>query len=85
MCGEGGGLEEGPPLHPRPRPLDFGSRFIALPVPFHVPRRYWRFSEAQGRRVQGPFRIRDTWPALPPKLDSAFEEPLTKKMFFFAG
>ncbi|XP_008157169.2 matrix metalloproteinase-9 [Eptesicus fuscus] len=47
--------------------------------------RYWRFSEAQGRRVQGPFLIRDTWPALPSKLDSAFEEPLTKKIFFFSG
>ncbi|XP_016060308.1 PREDICTED: matrix metalloproteinase-9 [Miniopterus natalensis] len=47
--------------------------------------KYWRFSEAQGRRVQGPFLIRDTWPALPSRLDSAFEEPLTKKIFFFAG
>ncbi|XP_066092876.1 matrix metalloproteinase-9 [Saccopteryx bilineata] len=47
--------------------------------------RYWRFSEAQGRRVQGPFLIRDTWPALPPRLDSAFEEPMTKKIFFFSG
>ncbi|XP_045689585.1 matrix metalloproteinase-9 [Phyllostomus hastatus] len=47
--------------------------------------KYWRFSDAQGRRVQGPFLIRDTWPALPSKLDSAFEEPATKKIFFFAG
>ncbi|KAF5917467.1 matrix metalloproteinase-9 [Diceros bicornis minor] len=47
--------------------------------------RYWRFSEGKGRQVQGPFRIRDTWPALPHKLDSAFQEPLTKKIFFFSG
>ncbi|KAM5220695.1 matrix metalloproteinase-9 [Hipposideros larvatus] len=47
--------------------------------------RYWQFSGGQRRRVQGPFLIRDTWPALPHKLDSAFEEPLTKKIFFFSG
>ncbi|KAM7125020.1 matrix metalloproteinase-9 [Molossus nigricans] len=47
--------------------------------------KYWRFSEAQGRRVQGPFLIRDTWSELPSKLDSAFQDPLTKKIFFFSG
>ncbi|CAK6447873.1 unnamed protein product [Pipistrellus nathusii] len=47
--------------------------------------RYWRFSEAQGRLVQGPFLIRDKWPALPSKLDSAFEDPQSKKIFFFSG
>ncbi|XP_036900080.1 matrix metalloproteinase-9 isoform X2 [Sturnira hondurensis] len=47
--------------------------------------KYWRLSKAQGRRVQGPFLIRDTWPALPSKLDSAFEEPVSKKIFFFSG
>nr|XP_017508908.1 matrix metalloproteinase-9 [Manis javanica] len=47
--------------------------------------RYWRFSEGKRRGVQGPFRITDTWPALPRKLDSAFEDPLTKKIFFFSG
>ncbi|XP_016007832.2 matrix metalloproteinase-9 [Rousettus aegyptiacus] len=47
--------------------------------------KYWRFSEDQERKVQGPFPIRNTWPALPSKLDSAFEEPLTKKIFFFSG
>lgn len=52
---------------------------------FHVLRKYWRFSDTQGRRVQGPFLIRDTWPALPSKLDSAFEEPVSKKIFFFSG
>ncbi|XP_040837322.1 matrix metalloproteinase-9 [Ochotona curzoniae] len=47
--------------------------------------RYWKFSEGRGRRSQGPFLITDTWPALPAKLDAVFEEPLTKKLFFFSG
>ncbi|KAF7462054.1 Hypothetical predicted protein [Marmota monax] len=47
--------------------------------------RYWRFSEGRGPRLQGPFLIADTWPALPARLDSAFEEPLSKKIFFFSG
>nr|XP_025870526.1 matrix metalloproteinase-9 [Vulpes vulpes] len=47
--------------------------------------KYWRFSKGKGRRVQGPFLITDTWPALPRKLDSAFEDRLTKKTFFFSG
>ncbi|KAF6284549.1 matrix metallopeptidase 9 [Rhinolophus ferrumequinum] len=47
--------------------------------------KYWQFSEGQRRSVQGPFLIRDTWPTLPHKLDSAFEDPLTKKIFFFSG
>lgn len=54
-------------------------------VPFLVPRKYWRFSKGKGRRVQGPFLITDSWPALPRKLDSVFEDPLTKKIFFFSG
>lgn len=66
-------------------PLVFGSSFSAPPLPFHIPRKYWQFSEGQRDRVQGPFLIRDTWPTLPYKLDSAFEEPLTKKLFFFSG
>ncbi|KAF3824953.1 hypothetical protein GH733_010287 [Mirounga leonina] len=47
--------------------------------------KYWRFSEGKGRRMQGPFLITDSWPALPHKLDSAFQDPLTKKIFFFSG
>ncbi|XP_003467841.2 matrix metalloproteinase-9 [Cavia porcellus] len=46
---------------------------------------YWKFSEGRRRRLQGPFRISDTWPALPTRLDSAFEDPLSKKIFFFSG
>lgn len=47
--------------------------------------KYWRLSEGKEHRVQGPFLIKDRWPALPHKLDSAFEEPLSKKIFFFSG
>lgn len=35
--------------------------------------------------MQGPFLVKSKWPALPRKLDSAFEDPLTKKIFFFSG
>ncbi|MBZ3890150.1 Matrix metalloproteinase-9 [Sciurus carolinensis] len=45
--------------------------------------RYWQFSEDRGR--QGPFLITDTWPALPARLDSAFKEPISNKIFFFSG
>ncbi|XP_020023644.1 matrix metalloproteinase-9 isoform X1 [Castor canadensis] len=47
--------------------------------------RYWRLIEGKRRQIQGPFLIADTWPALPAKLDSAFEDPLSKKIFFFSG
>uniref|UniRef100_A0A3B1JRD4 Matrix metalloproteinase-9 n=1 Tax=Astyanax mexicanus TaxID=7994 RepID=A0A3B1JRD4_ASTMX len=33
----------------------------------------------------GPFRISVMWPALPAKINTAFEDPLTKKIYFFAG
>ncbi|XP_004687492.1 PREDICTED: matrix metalloproteinase-9 [Condylura cristata] len=46
--------------------------------------KYWRLSEGSGHQVQGPFLIKSTWPALPAKLDSAFEDPLSKKIFFFS-
>ena len=67
-----------------PRPLTLCSRFSASRSLFSS-RRYWRLSESGGRRLQGPFLIKNTWPALPRKLDSAFEDPLTKKIFFFSG
>ncbi|XP_005363192.1 matrix metalloproteinase-9 [Microtus ochrogaster] len=47
--------------------------------------RYWKFLNRRGSRLQGPFLIARTWPALPAKLDSAFEDPLSKKIFFFSG
>ncbi|XP_006971033.3 matrix metalloproteinase-9 isoform X1 [Peromyscus maniculatus bairdii] len=47
--------------------------------------RYWKFLNRRGSPLQGPFLIARTWPALPAKLDSAFEDPLSKKIFFFSG
>ncbi|ERE71580.1 matrix metalloproteinase-9 [Cricetulus griseus] len=47
--------------------------------------RYWKFLNRRGSRLQGPFLIARTWPALPAKLDSAFEDPQSKKIFFFSG
>ncbi|KAF7235808.1 Matrix metalloproteinase-9 [Varanus komodoensis] len=46
---------------------------------------YWRKPSAGAARIQGPLRIRDTWPALPDLIDAAFQDPLTKKLFFFSG
>lgn len=83
MCCEEGRLQEGPAC-PFP-PTGLWLKVQCLAIPFSLPRRYWRLSEGQGGRVQGPFLIKDTWPALPSKLDSAFEDPLTKKVFFFSG
>ncbi|CAH6776785.1 matrix metalloproteinase-9 isoform X1 [Phodopus roborovskii] len=47
--------------------------------------RYWKFLNRRGSPLQGPFLIARTWPALPAKLDSAFEDPQSKKIFFFSG
>ncbi|KAL1787125.1 matrix metalloproteinase-9 isoform X1 [Sigmodon hispidus] len=47
--------------------------------------RYWTFLNSRGSQLQGPFLIARTWPALPAKLDSAFEDPQSKKIFFFSG
>lgn len=47
--------------------------------------RYWKFSNHGGSQLQGPFLIARTWPALPAKLNSAYEDPLSKKIFFFSG
>lgn len=29
--------------------------------------------------------VSERWPTLPVKLDTAFEDPVTKKIYFFAG
>ncbi|XP_049635156.1 matrix metalloproteinase-9 [Suncus etruscus] len=47
--------------------------------------RYWKLSRNTRDRLQGPFLIKDTWPALPTTLDSVYEDPLSKKLFFFSG
>ncbi|XP_006035838.1 matrix metalloproteinase-9 [Alligator sinensis] len=47
--------------------------------------KYWRTSLSLKGKIQGPFPIAETWPALPATLDAAFQDVLTKKIFFFAG
>ncbi|CAM5152186.1 unnamed protein product [Eretmochelys imbricata] len=46
---------------------------------------YWKSSMSRKRAIQGPFRIKATWPALPAPIDAAFQDVLTKKLFFFSG
>lgn len=54
-------------------------------VAHSVCRKYWRTSQSLKGKIQGPFPIAETWPALPATLDAAFQDLLTKKIFFFAG
>ncbi len=35
--------------------------------------------------LKGPFSLSARWPALPAVIDSAFEDLLTKKLYFFSG
>ncbi|KAK1157658.1 hypothetical protein AOXY_G23793 [Acipenser oxyrinchus oxyrinchus] len=46
---------------------------------------YWRVSAQRNGEIKGPFPIADKWPALPATIDTAFEDLLTKKIFFFSG
>ncbi|KAJ6655560.1 hypothetical protein lerEdw1_005031 [Lerista edwardsae] len=46
---------------------------------------YWKKSARGAGTLEGPFWIRDTWPALPGRIDAAFQDPLTRRIFFFAG
>ncbi|XP_070600472.1 matrix metalloproteinase-9-like [Erythrolamprus reginae] len=51
---------------------------------------YWKMSgTGLGPRkvdlLEGPLRIQSTWPALPDVIDAAFQDPLTKRLFFFSG
>ncbi|XP_053309735.1 matrix metalloproteinase-9 [Spea bombifrons] len=46
---------------------------------------YWKMSAKDKRPPKTPLRITDTWSALPPNIDSAFQDPTSKKIFFFAG
>ncbi|KAM8947178.1 matrix metalloproteinase-9 [Pelodytes ibericus] len=46
---------------------------------------YWKLSAKGQGPPQSPHRIQDTWPALPSNIDSAFQDPGSKKIFFFAG
>ncbi|KAG2461526.1 MMP9 protein, partial [Polypterus senegalus] len=44
---------------------------------------YWKLKAKSN--IKGPYRIQETWPALPNVIDTAFEDLLTKKMYFFSG
>uniref|UniRef100_A0A8C1TIZ3 Matrix metalloproteinase-9 n=1 Tax=Cyprinus carpio TaxID=7962 RepID=A0A8C1TIZ3_CYPCA len=43
---------------------------------------YWKISNKRERK--GPFLISEKWPALPAVINTAFEDQLTKKIYFFA-
>ncbi|KAI7797823.1 matrix metalloproteinase-9 [Triplophysa rosa] len=43
---------------------------------------YWKITKAGERK--GPFLISEKWPALPAVINTAFEDHLTKKLYFFA-
>ncbi|XP_021272677.1 matrix metalloproteinase-9 [Numida meleagris] len=47
--------------------------------------KYWTHSSFWKSGTQGAFSIADTWPGLPAVIDAAFQDVLTKRIFFFAG
>uniref|UniRef100_A0A673IFN1 Matrix metalloproteinase-9 n=1 Tax=Sinocyclocheilus rhinocerous TaxID=307959 RepID=A0A673IFN1_9TELE len=49
---------------------------------FFKDRHYWKISKKGERK--GPFLISEKWPALPAVINTAFEDQLTKKIYFFA-
>lgn len=46
---------------------------------------YWRISSKDNSGIIGPFTMSERWPALPAIIDTAFEDLLTKKLYFFSG
>ncbi|KAK5617233.1 hypothetical protein CRENBAI_009965 [Crenichthys baileyi] len=46
---------------------------------------FWKVPNRTNGGRQGPFSISETWSALPAVIDSAFEDLLTKKLYFFSG
>lgn len=42
-------------------------------------------SDRSDEGPKGPFAISEKWPALPAVIDSAFEDLLTRKLYFFSG
>ncbi|XP_068006496.1 matrix metalloproteinase-9 [Melanerpes formicivorus] len=47
--------------------------------------KYWTYSSFWKTGIQGAFSMADTWPGLPLVIDAAFQDLLTKRIFFFAG
>uniref|UniRef100_A0A8C6PX32 Matrix metalloproteinase-9 n=1 Tax=Nothobranchius furzeri TaxID=105023 RepID=A0A8C6PX32_NOTFU len=50
-----------------------------------INRHYWKVPSRGDARHKGPLSISESWPALPAVIDSAFEDVLTKKIYFFSG
>lgn len=48
-------------------------------------RKYWTRSSFWKSGIQGAFSTADTWPGLPAVIDAAFQDVLTKRVFFFSG
>ncbi|XP_030641080.1 matrix metalloproteinase-9 [Chanos chanos] len=46
---------------------------------------YWTMSSQRKEGLNGPFPIKQSWPALPAVLSTAFEDILTKKIYFFSA
>ncbi|KAM4622374.1 matrix metalloproteinase-9 [Discoglossus pictus] len=46
---------------------------------------YWTVSAKGQVDLHSPQRISDTWPELPANIDTAFQDPTSKKIFFFSG
>ncbi|KAK6308549.1 hypothetical protein J4Q44_G00218200 [Coregonus suidteri] len=46
---------------------------------------YWRLSSKTDGGLEGPFSMSERWPALPAVVDTAFEDLVTKKIYFFSG
>ncbi|NP_001032959.1 matrix metalloproteinase-9 precursor [Takifugu rubripes] len=46
---------------------------------------YWRMPSKSNAGVKGPHAISEKWPQLPAVIDTAFEDTVTKKIYFFSG
>uniref|UniRef100_A0A4W4GA40 Matrix metalloproteinase-9 n=1 Tax=Electrophorus electricus TaxID=8005 RepID=A0A4W4GA40_ELEEL len=46
---------------------------------------YWQSSNNADKKHKGPFLVSERWPALPAKIDTAFEDKFSKNIYFFAG
>ncbi|KAJ8017198.1 hypothetical protein DPEC_G00015320 [Dallia pectoralis] len=46
---------------------------------------YWRLSGQTNNGMEGPFSMSERWPALPAVINTAFQDLVTKKMYFFSG
>uniref|UniRef100_A0A673YTL7 Matrix metalloproteinase-9 n=1 Tax=Salmo trutta TaxID=8032 RepID=A0A673YTL7_SALTR len=46
---------------------------------------YWRLSSKTDGKLEGPFSMSKRWPAVPAVVDTAFEDLVTRKIYFFSG